>query len=229
MYLESNNFKFPVQIIDEEWDDEVAIYVGQHRKTPCIIILIEKGKKVARMQSVSFFDHCSVSTENKFTRRSGAVVLMVKVVLQWLVHTYNITTVVFADESHSEQGYMLPEKMMLTEGQTWYQKHLGAEPEATRTKPIVKAFTKLYTQHKEHFKSLNCSAWLVDNLREVLKPYNNIIQHQQLTSSVWNITSKTIQNYNTVYTEHPETLGGSWKKQLQKRCMTPQLFKHIVE
>jgi hypothetical protein len=231
MYLESGGLSFHIQVIDQEWDDDIAIYCGQYRKPPCVIILFERGSTIARLQSVGFFEHCSVSNSKQFTRRSGAVVVMVKVVLQWITNTYNISTVVFADESHSAQGYMLPEKMVLTEGQTWYQKYFTAEPEETRTKPALKAYVKLYNEKKEYFRTLDDGMWLVENVRDVLAPFQTTLQYQQLTSSSWYIKATTIKGYNIAFTVHTDILGGSMKKKAlrQQRTVTPVLWKHVVE
>jgi len=223
MYLESDGFKFPVTIIDEAYDDEVAVYVGQQNKPPCIILTFERGKKTAVLQGLSYFSHCSVSSNTRFTQRSGAVVLMLKVALQWLVDEYKISKVTFSDKSHSSQGFMLPEKMVLTEGQTWYQKYFDVQPDNDVTKATLKAYGRLYNEHKDYFKSLANNSWAMPKIRDKLKPFDKELKKQQLSGSVWHMTKQTIKGYNVPYSIHKEVLGGS-KKMRGALHFTPSIW-----
>ena len=218
MYLESY-----VSVIDGEEDNEIAVYVGQQRKPPCIIITFQRGKKVAILQGLSFFSHCNINSDKRFLQRSGAVELMLKVTLQWLVSEYDITRVTFSDKSHSTQGYMLPEKMILTEGKTWYQKHFDAKPDSELTKMSLKAYLRLYNDNKAHFISLPNDAWVMPAIKETLKEFQDTLKKQQLSGTVWQITRKVIESYNIPYTLHQETLGGSRKANIEMN-FTPSIW-----
>jgi ribosomal protein L11 methylase PrmA len=148
---------------------------------------------------------------------------MLKVALQWLVDEYKISKVTFSDKSHSSQGFMLPEKMVLTEGQTWYQKYFDVQPDNDVTKATLKAYGRLYNEHKDYFKSLANNSWAMPKIRDKLKPFDKELKKQQLSGSVWHMTKQTIKGYNVPYSIHKEVLGGS-KKMRGALHFTPSIW-----
>lgn len=195
MRLESDGYAFPVQIIRYDWDPRnVDIVIGN---PSCLEISVSMDDPDATLQVLQFFETCNESRK-PFVQGSGAMVILVKVALRWLCNTFpHIKTVSLTDKSFfqkQEKRYLLPEKMMLTEGQTWYQKHLQAQPEK-KTERILIRYLHVWKEHGNEIKSLSNEYWTPERIKEIgaMYPY---IRNFQMTGSAWVIRRSTIVAYD---------------------------------
>jgi hypothetical protein len=214
MYLEVDGYKFPVNLIENSWDSDVVLQVGNPhcRPKPCLQVTFDPNGWLAGIDILAYHTTCSVS-KRRFERGSGAIVLMVKAALQWLMRTYpKLCRVVLADESYftyHEDVYLLPEKMILTEGQTWYQKHFGAVPDKGGTHKIVAKYQRVYEKHGEEVRKLPDSAWLSKNIEATLKKFPEL-ENIHLSGRQWSIHRKTIEAYDIpIVTLHMDGGGRS--------------------
>lgn len=170
MILHTEGYSFPIERYKDDIDNTITeIFIGNPKckPIPCIHITVYANEPVAVLQELVFFTSCSTSPK-KFVRRSDGVKVMLRAALAWLLKKYtHVTSVEFSDNSYFKSGgndiFMLPEKMVLTEGQTWYQKHFHAIP-YKRTEQNLNLFVRFYNQQKQHFQSLPDSAWLNVNI-----------------------------------------------------------------
>ena len=202
---------FPVSI--DEGEDEIDIFVGNanRRKSPCIHISIYSGRDVL-LQDLVFFSHCSASNK-AMVSGDGSLVVMLKAVLKWLVHKYAfITRIEFMDKSYYQTlkgRVMLPEKMMLTEGRTWYMKHFGAEPLSPEAVNVCKKYKAVFDEHRDEIRKLPTDAWYYENLEKIIQQYPSL-NGKMISTTTWCISRKTIEKYN-VAPKEVQAGGGDGK------------------
>lgn len=195
--IQQGQYTFPVYI--EEDGDDIEIYIGKasNNKYPCIHVSIYKRQYVV-LQDLVYLPHCIVSRTN-LEKRNGSVVIMLKAVLKWLIKHYDfVRHVVFTDNSYFDSRLgqlLLPERMMLTEGQTWYMKHFGAKPGNIETKSIYKRYKQVYNVFKDDFVNVQDETWLYKNLVNLFTKYPPI-KNKIITGTTWKISRKTIDNYD---------------------------------
>ena len=189
--LRVNNLIFPVEISPAEYSpDLVDVYIGNLSGRPCIHITVDKSNvKTVTLQTLYYFRECSKDTR------------MLKGVLKWIVDEYDVQRVEFTDTSG--QSLMLPEMMVLTQGQTWYQKHFGAIPGSDFTKSTLKAYLAVRKAFPDDFESLPLSSWEETNIAKTLEKYA-LLRDKCMTGTTWTITRATIEDYDVVhFTEVP--------------------------
>lgn len=207
MYLENLGYKFPLVIVNFDFEpDVINIWIGNPncKPKPCIDITVFNEKEAMINPS------CSNSPKT-FERRSEGMKILLKSTLRWLIEKYpKITQIHLTDKSYFGD----PEKMVLTEGMTWYQKYFGALPEPT-TALILRKFVSLHTLHKNDFQKLKNDAWFDLNIRTTLLPYKTFVEHHQLSGTSWFITKETIESYDIPIPNDGTTQHGSGQRWLQ--------------
>lgn len=189
--IQEGQYKFFVYI--EEDDDITDIYVGnvEMRNAPCIHILLYKKQDVI-LDDLVYLPHCTVS-------ENGAVVIMLQSVLKWIINKYNfVEDVEFSDESNlkTEKGnILLAEKGVLTEGQTWYMKHFGAEPSTRISVATFQTYKSVHDKHKIEIMTLDKDIWLQSNLHVLYSTFPRI-NGKRISGTDWKIKKDTIMNYN---------------------------------
>jgi len=210
LFMEADGYRFPMVLQQYDFEpDLVDIWIGNPncKPKPCLNISVFKGKE-AVINDLAFYRTCSVS-EKTFTRSSSAMKHLIMAALRWLLSEYpEVAEVQLTDKSYfGEDGrvVLLPEKMVLCEGATWYQKHFGAEP-VDITQITYKRYLALHKRFGDRFKSLPIEAWYETNIAETLKEYDDFLARTQLTGSVWKITKAVIMSYPV--SEPKVTQGG---------------------
>lgn len=131
MILTIDKYQFPIYITDTKWDDYIDICINLScEPKPCIHITVEKNNPIAGINAIDYYESCSISA-HPFKKGTGAMVVFIKASLKWLIEAYPyIKEVHLQDDSYyvdkpSKEELMLPEKMVLTEGQTWYESNIS--------------------------------------------------------------------------------------------------------
>jgi hypothetical protein len=231
MFLRVDDYVFPIVRVEYDWTPYIEYYFGNPscKPKPCIHITIEQNDPLAIINTIDFYKSCSIS-EKAFNRGTGAMVLFVKTVLKWLIKEYpDIQTFSLTDESYYKTNggaYLLPEKMLLTEGKTWYQKHFGAIP-SSRTEKLYNSYLLEYQKHEEVFKQLPNTAWLESNLAKTIQPYQTLYL-KSISGTEWFIHRNTIESYDIPPFEFIKTLqkGGNIPPKTQKISIKPR--KHRI-
>lgn len=186
-------------IIENEWEPYTTILIGNPNCKPrgCVEISVYGNDTTARLQNVKYYATCS--TARQFQKNEGAMQVLLKIALKWLIRNYpHINKVTFTDESYynldNGQVLMLPEKLYLTEGHTWYSKHFGAKP-STRTRLVLKLFARAYKDGKQHFNTLPLDSWTEENAAKTLSVYP-ALYGKQISGTEWYITRETIASYD---------------------------------
>jgi hypothetical protein len=212
---------FSVSFTKHDWTPYIEFYFGnpQCKPRPCIHITLEPQDPIAIINT------CSIS-EKSFNRGTGAMVIFIKTVLKWMIKEYPfIQTFSFTDESYfktKDGTYLLPEKMLLTEGKTWYQKHFNATP-SVRTLRIYNSYLLEHQRNGDIFKNLPKNAWLESQLAETLKSYSTLA-YKTLSGTEWYISRDMIESYDTPPFELISTIikgGRLYGKQKQKQIVLP--------
>lgn len=210
MLLGVDRYRFPVEIMEYDFDDTIDILIGNPSCKPkaCIEMSVTKETEdtskypsisEAVLQQIHYFDSCSVS-EKKFTKGSKDMDMLVKAALKWLIQKYPyVEKVSLSDKSYFQERdgspiVLLPEKMYLTEGHTWYQKHFGAQP-SDETMRILKRYQYVYENFHHLLKQLPLSAWYEKELSKTLSDFT-FLKNRQLSGSSWYITKETINEYD---------------------------------
>jgi hypothetical protein len=199
MFLIVDDYVFPMSVVKQRSSPYIEYYFGNPscKPKPCIHMTIEKDDPIVVINTIDFYKTCSIS-EKEFNRGTGAMVLFVKTVLKWLIKKYPfIQTFSLTDESYyktTRGTYLLPEKLLLTEGQTWYQKHFGAIP-SSRTEKLYNSYVLEHRTHADVFKHLPHTAWLESKLAETLQPYPSLYL-KSISGTEWFIHRDTIQSYD---------------------------------
>lgn len=200
MYLAVDGYVFPMEVRKEEWADETTVLIADPscKSKACIILMIDDSS-TASLQLVHYYPSCNIS-KKYFEKRSGAMQLLIKSSLYWLMQTYtHVKRVTFSDDSYLEfngDTYMLPEKMFLTEGTTWYAKHFSAKP-TKKTKIIVKRFQRAYDEFGNTFRQLPMKSWKKKYFKSTIEQVPYLLGFQ-LSGSEWYIARKTIESYNVL-------------------------------
>ena len=189
MILVIGEYKFEVVINDLE-DGVMEIYIGSASR-PCVIFLVFNNETII-LQDLMYHSKCS--SGKPFVRRSGATQIMVKGALQWLCDMYPKVKAVDLTDKMKYEGVIVPERMFLTEGQTWYQKHFQALPE-TKTTAILYFYKRVYEKHKQDLLELPLDAWKVKNIKDTLSQFPSLYM-KQITGTGWYIPRNTIIAYD---------------------------------
>lgn len=227
MILHLDNYRFPIYITETEWDDYIDICIGNLscKPKPCIHITVEKNHPEAGINAIQFYESCSISTRS-FKRGSGAMVLFVKTALKWLFQAYPYLHVIhlqddsYYEDTTSKTITMLPEKMVLTEGKTWYEKHFNALP-SKKTQMVLELYKYIHRQHSKELKRLPESAWYETTLANTLKPYS-CLEYKKLSGAEWSIPRNIIEDYECPAFHLSE--GGSLQSQSTLRRRIPRPF-----
>lgn len=229
--LVSDGYRFP--LIEQRYDFEpglVDIWIGNPKckPKPCINISAFEEKD-AILNDIAFYPTCSIS-EKTFLRRSNAMKHLVMASLRWLIDAFPaVDEVQLTDKSYfgnGDQIVMLPEKMVLCEGATWYQKHLFAEP-ADLTRITLKRYVALHKRFGNEFRALPIEAWYETNISNTLKKYDGFLARTQLSGSVWKVSKETILSY-PISTPILVQEGGN-KRQKEKGSWMKACPKKIVK
>lgn len=205
-------FPVDIQIDDVFGDTEIFIGNPKCKPSPCIHISVTKDQKKAVLQDLVFFTTCSIS--EKLKKGDGSLVLMVKCSLKWLFDKYpELKRIEFMDKSYFESKdgkIMLPEKMVVKEGMTWYQKHFGAKPLTEQAKLAYNKYKSLYNANI----TLDNSLFLYQNMGKLVQMYP-MLKNQTISSSTWYISRKVIYGYPDVYSE---TNFGGAITDMKRKC-----------
>jgi hypothetical protein len=215
--IHEGQYTFPMYI--EEEGDDIYIYVGnaKRKKSPCIRILIYKKRDVI-LEDLVYLPHCSIS-EKHIQKGNGSVVIMLQSVLKWLIKKYIfVQNVEFSDESYVKTkngNILLAEKGVLTEGQTWYMKHFGAEPCTATSEAMFQAYKRVYEKHKNDIMTLDEDIWLHSNQHVLYSTFPSI-NGKRISGTTWKIRKDTIMNYNVNPVELQIGAGIQTGKNLKK-------------
>lgn len=201
MLLTVDGYKFPIEKITYEDSPYTDILIGNPSCRPrgCVEFTIKDKDPIASLQHVKFYETCSISTK-RFAKQKGAMHILIKAALRWLIRTYPyIKKVTFTDESYFDidgQNFMLPEKLFLTTGQTWYSKHFGAKlTDTKRNNDMMFAFKRAYDTNRTYYQKLPLSAWLEHNVANTLLK-DPFLRNYSISGSEWYISKETIESYD---------------------------------
>lgn len=195
--IREGKYTFPLYI--EEEDNVIDIYIGNatRSKVPCIRIWMYNKTDII-LEDLVYLPHCSVS-EAQLQRGDASLAIMLQSVLKWLVNKYPfVKEIIFTDKSgfKSKEGLiMLAEKGVLTEGQTWYMKHFGAEPSEPKSNATFQLFKSVHEKYKDEILTLDKEIWLQNNLRMLYEKFPSI-NGKRLSGTTWKITKDTIESYD---------------------------------
>lgn len=179
-------YNYPVQIIADEKDFHVVHIGGTNDMHACMTFLVFPISKTCTIQNFMHAEHCS--TNRQLKRGSEGMKVLAKAGLKFIMKTYpDLRRIRLTDESIYENIW-LPEIKMLTEGQTWYQKYLGAEP-AEGTAEVLEQYKNI---RKKYIFKESLRYYTKDKLSKLLKK----LYLEQLTGKDWYISRKTIKDYD---------------------------------
>jgi hypothetical protein len=209
--IQEGEYTFPVYIEEDENNVEIFVGSSDRRRLPCVHISLYGSNAV--LQDLVFLSHCS--TNRLLLQGDGSLVIMLKSVLKWLCRKYPFVKYIeFMDKSYynTQKGrIMLPEKMVLTEGKTWYMKHFGAEPHSPEAINAYKKYKTVYDTQVNVMKDKNSNAWTYENLQNIIDDFP-VLNGKMISTTTWKIPKKTIQEYNVNPTE--SQMGGRIHHQL---------------
>lgn len=207
--IQEGEFVFPIYI--EEDGDNVEIFIGtsSRRRMPCI--------------HISLYGHSAVLQDLVFAKRlmskgNSSIVVMLKAVLKWFFTKYPFVQYIeFMDKSYynTDKGrMMLSEKMVLTEGRTWYMKHFGSEPHSPEALNAYKKYKSVYVRQGNAMKHYNSSVYTYQNLQKIIDTYP-VLNGNMISTTSWKINKQTIQEYDVNPIES-QTGGGKHKISLKQ-------------
>jgi hypothetical protein len=228
MQLLVGEYKFPIEIIKNEWEPgDVHIHVGNpsNRPKPCVVITVY-DEEIAILQEVSYYGTCSISG-TRFERGSGGMHILVKGVLQWLMGRYPQLKEVKLTDKTFYQDIMLPEKLALTEGTTWYVKHFGAVPDGLDTMRRFHAYQQVHQTMGDSMRTLPPNTWTTANMRELLSQLPGI-HGRTLSGTTWRISKETIKTYDIPPVTTSLTGGGRKRPPSLSTFHAPNYTAHIA-
>lgn len=221
MYLSVDNYKFPMIIHKYDFEEDITVQVGNPKckPKPCLQITLNPSEYLAGIDTMRFYTTCSIS-EKAFQRGTGATHIMVKATLKLLIEKYpSLKVFALADKSYfdTEDGntLMLPEKMALTEGVTWYEKHFQAVPDDA-TSLVLKKYKRAYAKYGDMFRKLPLDAWYSQNIQETLRKAGPMLENVQLSGMQWFIHRDVIQKYDVPDFKVVMEGGGSGIKRFEE-------------
>jgi len=158
-------------------DDITEIYFG--KSNAYIVMTIDHENNIAIMKDMTH----------------GGMQRLIQTSLKWCSKEYPFIIKIYFNDILS------PEKLVLTEGQTWYMKYFGAVP-CSQTKTALRKYLRIHKLYKEKFQALPKDAWNEKNIKATLSD----LEYHQLSGSSWYITSAMIRELNILQNE-----GGSVK------------------
>jgi len=211
MNIKVGTFIFPVINSYNLEDDVTDIYIGNPscKPKPCIIISVDHINKVAIIQDITYYKSCNINNSD-FNRGEGGMQLLVKASLKFLINEHPFIKKVYLTDKSYYNNIILPEKMLLTEGQTWYMKYFGAVPD-TQTKSTLRKYLRIHKLYKEQFQALPKEAWNEKNIRATLSEYTPYLKNHQLSGSSWYITKDKINGFDIPKFEILQNGGGIFK------------------
>ena len=201
--LQSDPYTFHIQIQIQAFEDTILVSVGgEDIMTPCMQIILEEG--IAHINDVIFRNTCTSS--GNLVQGEGGMKHMIRVVLRWLIEAHpEIKKVTLIDRS-AYMNVPLGEMKLLTEGQTWYQKHFGAKPASDHGKQTLKRYRDVFHKYAADFTGIPIATWKDrEKVTSLLKKYHL----SYATGLEYRIPLRTIQTYTEAYkVQKCKTKGG---------------------
>jgi hypothetical protein len=196
-HLVTPRFEFTLRL-QREHDDAVYITVGNPgSRTVCVTFDVSGGVD-ATLQAVDFHHTCAVrARDNPFGRGAAGTVEMVRGALTATFALFpGVQLIELNDKSYvpnTTENILLPERLFLATGGTWYQRYFGAIPGGRATRQLVHAYTAaaatLTAARKQDIKTMP-HAELLFTLAS--------LNLQLLSGNVWHITREAAAAFDAV-------------------------------